>query len=128
MKRAFFILCCLFTLGLSVRGGAEGFGTCGGGCYTYTDCPTDCKECVNLGGGLECSTCCVHDEEAFCQSPCEWKVGYDGNMQCQNPGVDCSGVPEVPSQHKGLRIALIAALMVGGLWGWQKKKIKTKSV
>ena len=110
-----------------MRGGAEGFGTCGGSCVTHTDCPTDCKECVNFGGGLECSTCCVHDEED-CQLPCDWKMGYDGNMQCQNPGVDCSGIPEMPTQNKGLRVALIAALTVGGLWGWQKKKTKTKSV
>lgn len=127
MKRTIFILCLVLSLGLSVSSWAEGFGTCGGGCSDFSDCPTDCKECVNLGGGLECSTCCLHDEEEFCGAPCEWKMGIDGKMQCQNPGVDCSGVSEMPDKKKGLIWALLGSLIVGGVF-WLQKKKKPKSV
>ena len=126
MKRTFLIFGFFLSLGLSVSSWAEGFGTCGGGCSSFNDCPTDCKECVNLGNGLECSTCCVHDEED-CTSPCQWKQGYDGNMQCQNPGVDCSGVSEMPDKKKGLIWALLGSLIVGGVV-WLQKKKKPKSV
>jgi hypothetical protein len=128
MMRTLLILCFFLSLGLGVSSWAEGFGTCGGGCGDHTDCPTDCKECVNSGNGLECSTCCVHDEED-CTSPCEWKLGIDGNMQCQNPGVDCSGVSEMPAQKKGLIWALLGSLIAGGLfWRQRSRKIKIKSV
>jgi len=71
----------------------------------------------------------VNDEQD-CGSPCQWKMGYDGNMQCQNPGADCSGVPEMPAQNKGFMGVLLSVVIVGGIfWGWQrKKKIKIKSV
>ncbi|NDC24565.1 MAG: hypothetical protein EBZ49_10630 [Proteobacteria bacterium] len=63
----------------------------------------------------------MHDEED-CDPPCEWKLGVDGNMQCQNPGVDCSGVSEMPARNKGLMGALLSVVIVGGVFWLQKKK------
>ena len=127
MKHFTLILCLVLSLGLSVNSRAEGFGTCGGGCNSFNDCPNSCKECIDEGAGTGvCTTCCLNNE-VECTSPCQWQQGYDGNMWCQNPGVDCSGVSEMPDKKKGLIWALLGSLIVGGLW-WLQKKKKPKSV
>lgn len=77
---------------------------CNEECTDHTDCiQATCKECVAVGGGVNrCLSCCLNEDELDCISPCYWNATY---VQCQNiEGVDCSGIPELPSQSRGVAL------------------------
>lgn len=97
---------------------------CNDSCGDHVDCTQEtCKECEDIGGGEKrCLSCCRHDDPVDCLSPCYWS-----GDQCQNvQGVDCSGIPEVSSKHKGFILwgaAVVASGLAIVLWQRRKKNV-----
>ena len=118
--KSFFI--CLYLFAFVASPMAFGVG-CNQACSNHTDCDQEtCRECLEIAPGVNrCSSCCDHEEEFDCASPCVWS-----GDQCQNvSGVDCSGIPEVPENNK-TRTFLIS-LMLGFGTLWVLKTVKKKS-
>lgn len=94
---------------------------CNQACISHTDCDQEsCRECQEVVAGVfRCRSCCTNTEEVDCQSPCVW----NGVDQCQNvSGVDCSGIPEVPTQRKFWAFVIILALVFSGIGVFQLSK------
>lgn len=113
------LLLCMLLLGSF---SAIGFGAgCNQACGSHLDCDQEsCRECREVVAGVfRCRSCCDNIDEVDCQSPCVW----NGVDQCQNvSGVDCYGIPEVPSQRKFWALFAILAIVFSGVGLFQLSK------
>lgn len=103
---------------------------CGDDCITSADCLDNaCKYC-DPGAFNTCSTCCDFSDlgASECPSPC---IYDSGTGQCRNQAeVDCSGVPEVPTNGKPWLIIAFFTIgfLASGLVGMStvRNRLKTK--
>lgn len=105
-------LVCFFCIGPLSWGCNEDCATNGA-----ADC-TDplCKGCYDDGfGAAICNDCCAEVNQVECQAAgCSWEYSnIAGASECRNEsGVDCSGIPEVPSKSK---VWLLISFSIAGL-------------
>ena len=106
---------CLFSLSPLVF--ADCTQSCPGGPNDCTD--RLCQGCYTdiFGDATEfnCQDCCIETSSVTCtENGCFWEYsGIKGADECRNEsGVDCSGIPEVPTQSKTW---LLVAFSVAGL-------------
>ena len=87
-----------------------------------------CKGCYDDGfGSAVCNDCCVEVNQVECVAAgCQWEYSaIAGYTECRNEsGVDCSGIPEVPTKSKTwLLIAFsVAGLGLAGALRFKKRK------